>query len=59
MRVIFGVSCIPVLSHKHTLLVKRLFEASHVQFSMEHEDQLDKVHLSLGQSLNSASAAQT
>ena len=34
--------------------MKRLFEASHVQFSMEHEDQVNKVHLTLGQSLNCA-----
>ena len=54
MRLIFGVSCIPVISTSHTLLLKRLFEASHIHFSLEHEDQCNKVHLSLGQTLNRA-----
>ena len=52
MQLIFGVSCIPVLSSTHTLLLKRLFECCHIDFSLEHEDQCSKVHLSIGQSLN-------
>ena len=54
MHAIFGSGFLPVISATDSVLIKRLFEASHVQFSLEHEDRINQIHLTLNQTIGRA-----
>ena len=58
MKAIFGSSFLPVISSTDSMLIKRLFEASHVLFSLEHEDRINQNHLSLNQTIGRTPSAQ-
>ena len=54
MQAIFGASCIPVVSTKDEIFIKRCFELAHITFSMDVEDRVSTVHRSISQTLQAA-----
>ena len=54
MEAIFGATCIPVVSTKDRVMLKRCFEMAHVVYSLAEEDLVSISHRSVSQTLQAA-----